>query len=115
MNQLHRKLNSFGVLLLTLSCLSPVLPICGVGSDVLQHTYPLAPVLGLCLCLVFGIADLFDADDGRPSILVLGAVLLLGLARYHLVLKWRAGGWAPRLSVEQVEVCAADQEISTAG
>src|SRR6185437_746750 len=35
--QLHRKLNSFGVLLLTLSCLSPVLSIYGVGSDVLQH------------------------------------------------------------------------------
>lgn len=36
-DQLHRKLNSFGVLLLTLSCLSPVLSIYGVGSDVLQH------------------------------------------------------------------------------
>jgi len=59
--------------------------------------YPLAPVLGLCLALAFGVADLFDADDGRPSILVLGSVLLLGLVWYHLVLKRRAGGWAPKL------------------
>lgn len=36
-NQLHRKLSSFGVLLLTLSCLSPVFSIYGVGSDVLLH------------------------------------------------------------------------------
>ena len=35
--QLHRKLSSFGVLLLTLSCLSPVFSIYGIGSDVLQH------------------------------------------------------------------------------
>lgn len=32
--QLHRKLSSFGVLLLTLSCLSPVLSIYGVGIGV---------------------------------------------------------------------------------
>jgi amino acid transporter len=36
-NRLHRKLSSFGVLLLTLSCLSPVFSIYGVGSDVLLH------------------------------------------------------------------------------
>src|ERR1700722_3967221 len=36
-NGLHRKLASLGVLLLTLSCLSPVLSIYGVGSDVLLH------------------------------------------------------------------------------
>src|ERR1700691_2360117 len=35
--QLHRKLSSFGVLLLTLSCLSPVYSIYGFGSDVLLH------------------------------------------------------------------------------
>lgn len=35
---LHRKLSSFGVLLLTLSCLSPVLSIYGVGADVLKTT-----------------------------------------------------------------------------
>jgi amino acid transporter len=34
---LHRKLSSFGVLLLTLSCLSPVFSVYGPGSDVLQH------------------------------------------------------------------------------
>lgn len=35
--KLHRKLSAFGVLLLTLSCLSPVLSIYGVGPDVFQH------------------------------------------------------------------------------
>ena len=59
--------------------------------------YPLAPILGLCVALVFAVAELFDADDGRPSILILGAVLLLALVWYHLVLKRRAGGWAPKL------------------
>ncbi len=35
--RLRRELSAFGVLLLTLSCLSPVLSIYGVGSDVLKH------------------------------------------------------------------------------
>src|SRR6185437_5258820 len=35
--RLQRQLSSLGVLLLTLSCLSPVFSIYGVGSDVLQH------------------------------------------------------------------------------
>jgi hypothetical protein len=52
-------------------------------------------MVGLCVALVFGVADLFDADDGRPSILILGSVLLLALVWY--VLKRRAGGWAPKL------------------
>ncbi len=36
-NRLHRVLSSFGVLLLTLSCLSPVYSIYGIGSDILLH------------------------------------------------------------------------------
>lgn len=59
--------------------------------------YPVAPILGLCLAVVFGVADLLDGDDGRPSILILGSVLCAALVWYHLVLKRRAGGWAPRL------------------
>ncbi len=35
--RLQRRLSSFGVLLLTLSCLSPVFSVYGVGADVLQH------------------------------------------------------------------------------
>ena len=34
---LHRRLSAFGVLLLTLSCLSPAFSVYGIGSDVLQH------------------------------------------------------------------------------
>lgn len=59
--------------------------------------YPLAPLLGLCLAVGFGIADLLDADEGRPSLLILGGVLLAALLWYHFVLKRRPGGWAPRL------------------
>jgi amino acid transporter len=60
--------------------------------------FPLAPVLGLVLALVFFIADLLDEDAGRPSLLVLGGVIGVGLAWHHLVLRRRAGGWAPQVS-----------------
>lgn len=36
-NRLHRKLGPFGVLLLTLSCLSPIQSVYGIGTDVLLH------------------------------------------------------------------------------
>src|ERR1700733_2992079 len=47
-NRLHRKLSSFGVLLLTLSCLSPVFSIYGVGSDVLLHAGTGAAGMFIC-------------------------------------------------------------------
>src|SRR5580698_11340641 len=47
-NRLHRKLSSFGVLLLTLSCLSPVLSIYGAGSDVLLHAGTGAAGMFIC-------------------------------------------------------------------
>lgn len=59
--------------------------------------YPLAPVLGLILAVAFGIADLLDADAGRPSLLLLGAMIAAGLLWHHFVLRRRAGGWAPRI------------------
>jgi amino acid transporter len=59
--------------------------------------YPLAPVLGLILALVFGVADLLDADAGRPSLLLLGALIAAGLLWHHFVLSRRPGGWAPRI------------------
>jgi hypothetical protein len=57
--------------MLTLSCLSPVLSIYGVGSDVLKHA--------------------------RPGLLILGAMIVAGLAWHHLVLSRRPGGWRPEL------------------
>ena len=47
-NRLHRKLSSFGVLMLTLSCLSPVFSVYGVGSDVLQHAGTGAAAMFIC-------------------------------------------------------------------
>ena len=60
--------------------------------------FPLAPVLGLILAGGFAVADLLDADAGRPSLLVLGTMILAGLLWHHFVLRRRAGGWAPRIT-----------------
>jgi amino acid transporter len=60
--------------------------------------FPLAPLLGLTLAVVFGIADLVDADAGRPSLLLLGAMIAAGLLWHHLVLRRRPGGWAPKVA-----------------
>jgi amino acid transporter len=60
--------------------------------------FPLAPVLGLILAGVFGVADLLDADAGRPSLLVLGTMILAALLWHHFVLRRRPGGWAPRIT-----------------
>jgi amino acid transporter len=68
--------------------------------------YPLAPVLGLILAVAFGVADLLDADIGRPSLLLLGAMIGAGLLWYHFVLSRRAGGWVPR--IEPIPAVPAD-------
>jgi amino acid transporter len=47
-NQLPRELGSFGVLLLTLSCLSPVVSIYGAGSDVVLHAGTGAAGMFIC-------------------------------------------------------------------
>jgi amino acid transporter len=60
--------------------------------------FPLAPILGLALAAVFAVADLLDADVGRPSLLLLGALIGAGCIWYHFVLSKRAGGWKPRLA-----------------
>jgi amino acid transporter len=60
--------------------------------------FPLIPILGLCLAAAFAVADLLDADVGRPSMLLLGSIILIALLWHHVVLKRRVGGWAPRLS-----------------
>jgi len=59
--------------------------------------YPLAPILGLTLAAVFGIADLLDADAGRPGLLLLGILIGAGLLWHQFVLRRRPGGWAPRV------------------
>jgi len=59
--------------------------------------FPLAPILGLVLAVTFGVADLLDKEVGRPSILILGAMIAAGLLWYYLVLRQRDGGWVPRV------------------
>jgi amino acid transporter len=56
--RLHRRLGSVGLTLLALSCLSPVLSIYGVGSDVLQHVGTGAAslfILGISAALVWSV------------------------------------------------------------
>jgi amino acid transporter len=56
--ELRRSLSTFGVLLLALSCLSPVFSIYGVGADVLQHAGSAAAglfALGIGAALVYGV------------------------------------------------------------
>ena len=57
--------------------------------------FPLAPVVGLCMAAVFTVADLMDPDAGRPSLLLLGTMVLAALAWHRFVLRPR--GWAPKL------------------
>lgn len=59
--------------------------------------FPLVPVLGVALALAFAAADWEDPEAGRPSLLLLGALLLAAVGWYHLVLRRRPGGWAPRV------------------
>jgi amino acid transporter len=59
--------------------------------------YPVAPILGLLIAIGFGIADLLDPEAGRPGLLILGAMIVAGLAWHHLVLSRRPGGWRPQL------------------
>jgi amino acid transporter len=59
--------------------------------------FPVAPVLGLVAAAAFVVADLADADAGRPSLAVLGVVVVAAVIWDWRVLRRRAGGWAPRL------------------
>jgi amino acid transporter len=59
--------------------------------------FPLMPVLGLVLAIAFAVADVLDADAGRPSLLLLGAFIIGGLLWHHFALRRRPGGWAPRV------------------
>jgi amino acid transporter len=59
--------------------------------------FPLMPVLGLGITAVLVLSDLFDADVGRPSLLLFTALIVAALTWYWRVLSRRPGGWAPRL------------------
>ncbi len=59
--------------------------------------FPLAPVLGLVAAAAFVVADVADADAGRPSLAVLGVVVVAAVMWDWRVVRRRAGGWAPKL------------------
>jgi hypothetical protein len=57
-------------------------------------------VSGVILSLTFTVADLLDADAGRPSLLILVATITTSLVWHHFVLRHRAGGWTPRTLIQ---------------
>jgi amino acid transporter len=57
--------------------------------------FPLVPLLGIVLTIIFLAAGLQDADVGRPSVLLLAICVGLALLWYRFALKPR--GWRPRL------------------
>jgi amino acid transporter len=59
--------------------------------------FPFAPVLGIAMAVVFAIAEFFDADTGRPSLLLLGILMLAAVLWYAFVLRRRPTGWVPRV------------------
>jgi hypothetical protein len=91
-NRLHRKLSSFGVLLLTLSCLSPFFSIYGVGSDVLLHAGTGAAGMFICgigVALVWAVvyAELGSAYPRAENMIC--AIMALKIASQFVVgLAW---------------------------
>jgi amino acid transporter len=73
----------------------------GAGICWRAPAYPLAPLLGFVLSTAFLAGAWFDEDAGRPSLYLLGFVLVLAMAWYHLHLKRRPGGWSPRITGEE--------------
>jgi amino acid transporter len=59
--------------------------------------FPLIPVLGLCLAISFWVVDFLDPEAGRPSILIITAVVGSAFLWYYFVLRRRPDGWRPRL------------------
>jgi amino acid transporter len=57
----------------------------------------LAPALGLALAVVFAVADIADPDAGRPSLLIMGAMVIAAVIWSRFVLERRPGGWTPSL------------------
>lgn len=59
--------------------------------------HPLFPILGLMMGAGLAVADILDKDAGRPSLLLLGVVVVAAFAWHRFVLRRRPGGWTPSL------------------
>jgi hypothetical protein len=57
--------------------------------------FPLAPIAGLLMAAAFTVSDLADKDAGRPSVILLGLIVMAALAWERFGLRRR--GWTPRL------------------
>jgi amino acid transporter len=57
--------------------------------------FPLAPLMGIALTLIFMFAALQDAEVGRPSLVLLGGCVGLALLWYRFTLRPR--GWRPQI------------------
>jgi amino acid transporter len=74
------------------------------GGNWRAPLHPFVPVFGLTVTALSIVADAFDPDAGRPSILLLGGLFLGALAYYHLRLRQVSKGW----TVGLVEAEAAE-------
>jgi amino acid transporter len=61
--------------------------------------HPLAPILGLLMAVIFAAADLADPTAGRPSLILLGLVVLAAVLWNHFVLRPR--GWKPMIEKKE--------------
>ena len=98
--QLHRQLTSFGALLLTLSCLSPVFSVYGIGGDVLQHAGTGAAALfliGIAAAVVWAViyAELGSAYPYAGGDYVAVGTILGPWAGFASLTIWVATGRSP--------------------
>jgi amino acid transporter len=63
------------------------------GKDFKAPAHPLVPIFGLTVAGLSILADWFDADAGRPSIIVLFALFLGAMAYFHFRLRQASRGW----------------------
>lgn len=112
--RLHRKLSPFGVLLLTLSCLSPVLSVYGVGADVIKTAGSGAAMLfmlGVVVALIWGMvyAEIASAYPYAGGDYVgLGYILGPTAAFVSLTLWTLTGGPAMAFAAQTVATYVAE-------
>jgi amino acid transporter len=63
--------------------------------------FPLVPALGLAIATALAVGEFLDPEAGRPSMVVMTAIVAAALLWHGLVLRRRPGGWVPRLPEDE--------------
>ena len=64
------------------------------GGGFRSPLFPLFPMLGLLLSVLFAVSEYHDTAAGRPSLYLCGGLLLAGWLYFQAKLRNRPGGWA---------------------